>query len=115
MNRLQPLLPETRSKNGCNSSSMHRPMVVFSMLALGSICHHLQSLHNPQESVDGLLAMALPLKHVFAICQSHGRSWLPVARTVPSTGRIRVLGSACHAGHSRNRPDLSLSRSALKN
>src|SRR4051812_48768863 len=25
MNRLQPLLPETRSRYGCNFSSMHRP------------------------------------------------------------------------------------------
>src|SRR5579863_2723866 len=47
MKRLQPLLPETRKRNSCKSSSMHKPMAVFAMLAAGSICHHLQSLHKP--------------------------------------------------------------------
>jgi hypothetical protein len=57
MNRLQPLSPETRSKNGCNFSSMHNPSVVAVGDAFGSICHHLQSLHSPQVSFDGFLAM----------------------------------------------------------
>ena len=47
MNRLQPLLPETRRTYGWIDSSMHRPIVMFEMLARASICHHLQSLHKP--------------------------------------------------------------------
>src|SRR6202795_3835515 len=47
MKRLQPLLPETRNRNCCSFSSMHSPIVRFSTEAFGSICHHLQSLHNP--------------------------------------------------------------------
>ena len=38
MKRLQPLLPETRSVNGCKSSSMHSPIVVLATEASGSIC-----------------------------------------------------------------------------
>jgi hypothetical protein len=45
--RLQPLVGETRSKKRCNFSSMHRPMVLLVIFALGSICHHLHTLHNP--------------------------------------------------------------------
>jgi hypothetical protein len=46
--RLHPLLPETRSRYDCNLSSMHKPVVKFSTVAAGSICHHLQSLQIPQ-------------------------------------------------------------------
>ncbi len=45
--RLQPLLPEKRNRNCCRSSSVHRPMSVFTIFAPDSICHHLQSLDNP--------------------------------------------------------------------
>ncbi len=48
--RLQPLLPETRSRYGRSFSSMHSPIVVFATVALGSTCHHLQSLHSPHSS-----------------------------------------------------------------
>jgi HAD superfamily hydrolase (TIGR01484 family) len=51
INRLQPLLPDTRSVNRCRSSSIHSPMVVPATLAPGSICHHLQSLQSPHPSL----------------------------------------------------------------
>jgi len=44
-----PLLPETRSLNFCILSSMQSPIVEFFAGALGSICHHLQSLQSPHE------------------------------------------------------------------
>jgi hypothetical protein len=47
MKWLQPLLPETRSLYGNSLSSIHNPIVVLVIDAFGSICHHLQSLHNP--------------------------------------------------------------------
>jgi hypothetical protein len=47
MKWLQPLLPETRILYGNSLSSMHNPIVLLAMEAFGSICHHLQSLHNP--------------------------------------------------------------------
>ena len=47
MNRLQPLLPETRRLNFSILSSMHSPIVEFFTGAFGSICHHLQSLQSP--------------------------------------------------------------------
>ena len=47
MKWLQPLLPETRILYGYSLSSIHNPIVVLAMDAFGSICHHLQSLHNP--------------------------------------------------------------------
>jgi hypothetical protein len=37
---------------------MHTPIVVFAMLASGSICHHWQSLHKPQ--LDAAIATAPP-------------------------------------------------------
>ena len=49
MNRLHPLLPETRNLNFIILSSMHSPIVEFLIGALGSICHHLQSLQSPHE------------------------------------------------------------------
>ena len=49
MNRLHPLLPETRNLNLIILSSMHSPIVEFLIGALGSICHHLQSLQSPHE------------------------------------------------------------------
>jgi hypothetical protein len=57
MNRLHPLLPETRSLNFSNFSSMHSPIVELLTGALGSICHHLQSLQGPHEVLidSGLL------------------------------------------------------------
>jgi hypothetical protein len=45
---LQPLLPDTRNRKGWRSSSRHKPIVVSVTSASGSICHHSQSLHNPQ-------------------------------------------------------------------
>jgi hypothetical protein len=47
MKWLQPLLPETRMLNGNISSSIHNPIVLSATLASGSICQHLQFLHNP--------------------------------------------------------------------
>ena len=41
-------LPDTRNRKGWRSSSRHKPMVVSVISASGSICHHSQSLHNPQ-------------------------------------------------------------------
>src|SRR2546423_1140565 len=76
MNRLQPLLPDTRSKKGCNSSSMHRPSVWSLALAPGSTCHHLQSLHRPHESLDALFAMAVSFGVFRPNCSPPGpESW----------------------------------------
>src|SRR5437588_6148757 len=55
MKRLQPLLPDTRSRKRCRSSSIHKPIVLSATRAAGSICHHLQSLHKPHsDSAIGL-------------------------------------------------------------
>src|SRR6478736_2809181 len=59
MKRLQPLLPETRSRNGCSFSSMHSPIVVFLGVAFGSICHHLQSLHRPHDCFFATILLPL--------------------------------------------------------
>jgi len=40
--RLHPLLPDTRRRYGCNFSSMHNPIVEARGVEPGSICHHLQ-------------------------------------------------------------------------
>jgi hypothetical protein len=56
--RLQPLLPETRSRNSWNFSSIHNPIVVFAVVAPGSICHHLQSWHGPHSD----FAIASPFR-----------------------------------------------------
>src|SRR5271154_855999 len=48
INRLHPLFPDTRILNGWSFSSIHSPKVKFAAEALGSICHHLQSLQSPQ-------------------------------------------------------------------
>ena len=57
MKRVHPLLPETRSLYGQSLSSMHSPIVVFASGARGSVCHHLQSLHNPQLALMLFLLM----------------------------------------------------------
>jgi hypothetical protein len=38
---------------------MQRPIVVFSMAASGSICHHLQSLQRPHELSDDFVCIAV--------------------------------------------------------
>src|SRR5262249_48374760 len=61
MKRLHPLFPDTRSTKGCSFSSMHSPIVSSSVSTPGSICHHLQSRHNPHSALEGVMVMA-PLK-----------------------------------------------------
>ena len=63
MNRLQPLLPETRSLNFSILSSMQSPIVEFFTGALGSICHHLQSLQSPHEVLIDLFQPPSTLHH----------------------------------------------------
>jgi len=55
--RLHPLEPETRRRNGCSFSSMHSPMVEAFGVAPGSICHHLQLLHGPHSDDDDFFMM----------------------------------------------------------
>jgi hypothetical protein len=53
--RLHPLLPDTRKRKRCSFSSMHNPMVEARGVAPGSICHHLHVLHGPHDDDDDSL------------------------------------------------------------
>lgn len=46
---------------------LHNPIVVFLTEAFGSICHHLQSLHNPHSLMTFLLLIDLAFRNQFAV------------------------------------------------
>src|SRR5206468_10940158 len=88
MNRLQPLFPETRSKKGCSSSSMHKPSVVFATAPSGSICHHLQSLHKPHLPSADCADMAglLVITRCTAVRWYREASGVPIPRSQDDAG-----------------------------